>query len=253
MTAVAIVLLTHEGLAEALLKTASQVEGRDFERLAALSVAHFEPLAGVRSRLQRILSSLGDGPALILTDQMGSTPTNVATRVQAERGAAVEVITGLNLPMLLKVLHLRRDGEDVATLAQAALSGGRENITRVTPPNRPLNTGAETASPGCGHGDCPPSDSGDCLGDARREVEVSNRLGLHASASAKLVRLASKFESEVFIRLGQREVNAKSILGVLTLAAARGSVIMVRAVGPDARAAVEAVVDLCNRKFDEGA
>jgi phosphocarrier protein len=86
-----------------------------------------------------------------------------------------------------------------------------------------------------------------------KEVVVSNKLGLHARASAKLVQLVQGFKSSVWVIHDGREVNAQSIMGVMMLAAAIGTPLLLRAEGPDETAALDAVVDLFNRKFDEGA
>ena len=86
-----------------------------------------------------------------------------------------------------------------------------------------------------------------------RDIVVSNRLGLHARASAKLVQLVSSFKSTVWIISKGREVNAQSIMGVMMLAAGMGTALSVRAEGEDEAAALEAVVALFDRKFDEGA
>ena len=86
-----------------------------------------------------------------------------------------------------------------------------------------------------------------------RDIVVSNRLGLHARASAKLVQLVAGFKSTVWLISKGREVNAQSIMGVMMLAAGMGTALTVRADGEDAEQAVAAVVDLFDRKFDEGA
>ncbi|HEU0277185.1 MAG TPA: HPr family phosphocarrier protein [Rhodanobacteraceae bacterium] len=84
-------------------------------------------------------------------------------------------------------------------------------------------------------------------------IVVSNKLGLHARASAKLVQLVQQFKSTVWLVEGGREVNAKSIMGVMMLAAGTGTPLTVRAEGPDENAALAAVAALFERKFDEGA
>jgi phosphocarrier protein HPr len=84
------------------------------------------------------------------------------------------------------------------------------------------------------------------------EVRITNKLGLHARAAAKLVHTANAFTSEVFIGGDQEEVNAKSILGLLTLAASKGTSLTVRADGPDEADAVRALVLLFEDKFGEG-
>jgi len=85
-----------------------------------------------------------------------------------------------------------------------------------------------------------------------RDFEIKNKLGLHARAAAKLVHTAARFASDIKIRKGDERVDGKSILGILLLAAGRGSTITVIAQGPDEAEAVEAIRDLIDRKFDEG-
>ncbi len=84
-----------------------------------------------------------------------------------------------------------------------------------------------------------------------RQIEIKNKLGLHARAAAKLVHIAAKFKSDIKIRKGDEEVDGKSILGILLLAAGRGSTIAVRANGEDENAAIDAIQELIDRKFDE--
>ena len=86
----------------------------------------------------------------------------------------------------------------------------------------------------------------------QREIEVVNKLGLHARASAKLTQLAAQFTAEVWISRDARKVNAKSIMGVMMLAAARGSVVTIETDGPDEAQAMAALVGLINEKFGEG-
>jgi phosphocarrier protein HPr len=86
-----------------------------------------------------------------------------------------------------------------------------------------------------------------------RDITISNKLGLHARASAKLVQLLQGFQADAFLVHRGREVNAKSIMGVMMLAAGIGSQITLRTDGPDEAAALDAMFDLFQRKFDEGA
>ncbi len=86
----------------------------------------------------------------------------------------------------------------------------------------------------------------------RTSVTISNKLGLHARASAKLTKTASGFRSEVFISRGDRRVNAKSIMGVMMLAAGLGVDVEIDALGDDEQAAINALVALINDKFGEG-
>jgi phosphocarrier protein HPr len=85
-----------------------------------------------------------------------------------------------------------------------------------------------------------------------REVMISNKLGLHARASAKLVQLLQGFKSNAWLVHRGREINAKSIMGVMMLAAGVGQTITIRADGPDEAAVLAAMAELFERKFDEG-
>jgi phosphocarrier protein len=87
---------------------------------------------------------------------------------------------------------------------------------------------------------------------ARAEIEISNNLGLHARASAKLTQLAASFNSEVWMEKGTRRVNAKSIMGVMMLAAGKGSKVVVETAGPDEQPALESLLKLIADKFGEG-
>jgi phosphocarrier protein len=84
------------------------------------------------------------------------------------------------------------------------------------------------------------------------EAEIVNKLGLHARASAKLTQLASSFGAEVWLSRGGRRVNAKSIMGVMMLAAGKGSSITVETEGADGDAALAAILALIADKFGEG-
>jgi phosphocarrier protein HPr len=86
----------------------------------------------------------------------------------------------------------------------------------------------------------------------RSTVKISNRLGLHARASAKLTKLAGAFPCEVHISRNGRRINAKSIMGVMMLAAGLGAEIEIETEGPDEQAAMDALVALINDKFAEG-
>ena len=85
-----------------------------------------------------------------------------------------------------------------------------------------------------------------------REIAVTNKLGLHARASAKLVQLLSGYRSSAKMRAKGREIDAKSIMGVMMLAAGQGSTVLMRIDGEDEAAAMAAVIDLFTRNFDEG-
>jgi len=84
-----------------------------------------------------------------------------------------------------------------------------------------------------------------------REVAVVNKLGLHARAASKLVNCASCFAAEVWLSRGEREINGKSIMGVLTLAAGKGTTLVIRADGADEAQAVDAIQHLIEDRFGE--
>jgi len=84
-----------------------------------------------------------------------------------------------------------------------------------------------------------------------RELDILNRLGLHARAAAQLVRMANGFSSEIRVVKDGMEVNGKSIMGVLMLAAPKDTRILIRAIGLDAEEAVAAIGELIARKFGE--
>lgn len=87
--------------------------------------------------------------------------------------------------------------------------------------------------------------------EVSREVEIKNKLGLHARPAARLVQVANRFSSEIMVRSGEDEVNAKSIMGILMLAAAQGSRLRIRASGEDAESALRALAELIEERFGE--
>ncbi len=84
-----------------------------------------------------------------------------------------------------------------------------------------------------------------------REIEIINKLGLHARASARLTQLASKFKSEVWLSRNDRRVNAKSIMGVMMLAASKGVILSIETNGADETEAMQALVNLIEDYFGE--
>jgi len=86
----------------------------------------------------------------------------------------------------------------------------------------------------------------------KAEIEIINKLGLHARASAKLTQLAGSFPCEVWVTRGERRVNAKSIMGVMMLAAGMGTEISIETIGEQEQEAMQALLKLIADKFDEG-
>ena len=83
------------------------------------------------------------------------------------------------------------------------------------------------------------------------ELEIINKLGLHACASAKLTQLASRYACEVWMTRNNQRINAKSIMGVMMLAAGRGAKVLLETDGDDEAACMEALKNLINNKFGE--
>lgn len=86
----------------------------------------------------------------------------------------------------------------------------------------------------------------------RAEIEIANKLGLHARASAKLTQIAGSYSSEVWLEKGPRRINAKSIMGVMMLAAGKGSKVTLETSGPDEQEAMDALLALIADYFGEG-
>ena len=86
----------------------------------------------------------------------------------------------------------------------------------------------------------------------KTNIVISNKLGLHARASAKLTKLAGSFACEVWLSRGERRVNAESIMGVMMLAAGQGVEITIETIGDQEEQAMQALVQLMNDKFGEG-
>ena len=86
----------------------------------------------------------------------------------------------------------------------------------------------------------------------KTDITISNKLGLHARAAAKLTKLAAAYPCEVWMSKGERRINAKSIMGVMMLAAGLGSEVAIETEGPDEQAAMDALLALIADKFGEG-
>ena len=84
-----------------------------------------------------------------------------------------------------------------------------------------------------------------------KEITIINRLGLHARPAAMFVRIASRYRSEIWVEKEGEQINGKSIMGLMMLAAGQGSKLMIRCEGPDADRAMEELEDLINRRFNE--
>jgi phosphocarrier protein len=85
----------------------------------------------------------------------------------------------------------------------------------------------------------------------QKKISIINKLGLHARAAAKFVQVASRFHSEINVKSDHREVNGKSIMGIMMLAAGKGSEIEIKAIGSDEDEAITELANLINDKFGE--
>jgi phosphocarrier protein HPr len=85
----------------------------------------------------------------------------------------------------------------------------------------------------------------------KQDIEIINKLGLHARASTRLTQTASQFKCEIWIERNNRRVNAKSIMGVMMLAASKGSIISIETSGADEQEAMNALLNLINSRFGE--
>ena len=87
---------------------------------------------------------------------------------------------------------------------------------------------------------------------AELEIEIKNKLGLHLRAAATLVKITAQFKCEIFIKKDEDEVNGKSIMGIMTLAAAQGTKLIFKATGADEKEALEKIREIVENKFGEG-
>jgi len=123
---VGVVLATHGGLAEELLRTAEGIVGK-LDRCEAVSIGASLSMDDCRARLEEAVRRADDGSGvLILTDMFGGTPANLALTLLDER---IEVVTGVNLPMLLKVASVRAANLPLAAAAEAVTSHAQKNIS----------------------------------------------------------------------------------------------------------------------------
>ena len=235
-----VLLVTHGKLGHFLLDTLRDMWGELSLRADVLEVRLVQSHEGPLLQGTRMLENLdsGDG-VLLLSDAYGSTPSNVAHKLTMSRPHTAAV-AGLNLPMLMRVFNSNTLSLDA--LADAAVEGGQQGIIRC-----PQLTAAAPAPQAAV---LARTATGPMI---EREIEIINKLGLHARASAKLVTLASKFTADVRLRKDGREVSAKSILNIIMLAAGIGSRLTLIAEGEDAAQAIEELTALVADKFGEEA
>jgi phosphocarrier protein len=85
----------------------------------------------------------------------------------------------------------------------------------------------------------------------KKDFTILNKLGIHARPAAQFVKIANRFQAEIYVEKDGEEIDGKSIMGLMMLAAGHGSVVTISAEGPDENAAIDAIGDLIERKFEE--
>jgi len=235
---VGVLLVTHEGLGETLVKNSQYIIGTQ-SNVDAVSQNASRGYQMLQVQVGEKIKQLDQGQGvLILVDVFGGTPAKVS--LSFTDSANVIVITGVNLAMLLKVLETDRDSIPITELARIAADSAHRSISVSGMEAEEHEYSASFARP---------------IEPAKREatatVTVLNKLGLHASNSAKLVKVAGQFKATINLTKDNMLVNTKSIMGVLMLGATQGTDIEVKAVGDDAQLAVDTIVKLFADKFDE--
>lgn len=223
-----ILIIAHAPLASALRQCVLHVFPDSANAVSALDVQPNVPPEESLAQSRALMRQLGLPNTLVVTDVFGATPCNVAQKLVD--GVSSKLITGVNLPMLLRTVSYRHESLDA--LVSRAMIGATQGVIQVAvtaPRTRPEE---------------PPM--------IKTTVTISNKLGLHARASAKLTKLAASFASEVWMSRGERRVNAKSIMGVMMLAAGLGSTVEIETIGSDEQVAMDALVALVNDRFGEG-
>jgi len=223
-----ILIIAHAPLASALRDCALHVFPDCAAGVQAVDVLPNEDPEASLTRAQQAMQRLGTEQVLVLSDVFGATPCNVAQRLGD--GVTTRLVAGANLPMLLRSVCYRH--ESLEALAARAQSGGAQGIMPVGC-TAPQNQTGKKPMP-------------------QATTIISNKLGLHARASAKLTKLAGSFPCDVWLSKGERRVNAKSIMGVMMLAAGLGSEVVLETSGERDQEALDAILALMADKFGEG-
>ena len=237
---IGVVVVTHGQLATELVNAAEMIVG-DLPQFTAVSIGWHDEVNDAREDIAQAIERVrGEAGVLLLTDMFGGTPSNLGmTFLETDR---VEVITGVNLPMLIKLASLRRSSDLLAVAQGDARSRAQRDLGGLGPAARGkdqcVDGGARSvqrASPSV-HARRMRTSERPMTSQA---VTVVNQLGMHARAAAKFVHLATRFQSQRRVAREGREMDGKSIMGILLLAAARGSTITISADGHDERDAVD--------------
>ncbi len=219
---IGILIIAHDSLGEGLARAVTHVLGSRPPQFEVLSIPASDDPFTLLPAARELVSTLDTGAGvLIFSDIYGASPCNLVGKLL--KPGRVEGVAG----------------------RQSADAGARDHL----PQSRDGDHGQEghlrrlrrRVAHGDGSEPMP-----------QREVEIVNKLGLHARASAKLTQLAAKYQCDIVMSRNNRKVNAKSIMGVMMLAAGKGAKVTFETSGPDEAEAMEAIVALINDHFGEG-
>ena len=224
---IGLVLVTHGRLAVEFRSALEHVVGPQ-KQIEAITIG---PDDDVEQRRKDIIEAVkrvdtGDGVA-ILTDMFGGTPSNLAISCMSR--PKVEVVAGINLPMLVKLAKVRGDQPLAGGCCRRAGRGPQIRDHRQPRACRKMTVD----------------------GAIVRVLEICNKKGLHARASAKFVQTVERFDAEVKVTRGAKSVGGTSIMGLMMLAAGPGSTITVEATGKEAADVIDAIESLIGGRFDE--
>ena len=204
-----------------------------WDRRTASPRSRSDPRTTSKGRRQDIVGAVArvdDGSGVvILTDMFGGTPSNLA--ISAMDDGRVEVLAGVNLPMLIKLARVR----DEHRLPKRSRLPRRQAANTFRSPVRSWGIHLKRGRASI----------------VRRDMEIINARGLHARASAKFVKCAEQFDALIEVTRDGQTVPGTSIMGLMMLAAQRGSTISVAASGKEASAAIEALAGLIASRFGE--
>ncbi len=223
------IIVSHGKLAEELLNALNIILG-EVVNIDAISIGWYDDVEESKKKISQSLQSVNKkNGVLIFTDMFGGTPSNLSFSFMKDN--QIEIITGVNLPMLIKFASLQRSN-NLKAVAKKVVEQGRKNIHLASALLNSKKLVQITVM-------------------IKKKVTIINKLGLHARAAVKFVNLANRFTSSVRIEKRGNEIDGKSILGILTLAAVQGSEITLAVSGKDEQAAVEAIAALIGNKFNE--
>ena len=213
---IGLLLITHNDIGAQLLLAAKSTYGSIPIRTEVLSIDHYDQPSDLTKLTKQYIKLLDQGNGvLILTDMFGSTPSNIGKEFSHLK--SVNIVSGINLSMLLHIFNYPKF--NLKELTAKAIEGGKNGVIQIK--------------------------------NERKKVIISNKLGLHARAAAKIVTLTNKFQSIIEIVNNGKKADAKSIMKILMLAAPKGTEVTITASGKDEIAAIKSLEKLIEAKFDE--